>query len=129
MGILKRIPLIFKLIIVFAFLGLIYFFYLKYSIENKYLRDSLIKKAEVIEIKREAYESDGFSGKTDNTLIFVKYKFSYNSKEFKGEGMWIPGEFYYISPDDKFVLIQFLKDNPKENRMIKSKNGLNLIMK
>ena len=118
----------FKIIFLIAILGIIYMVISKYKLEKSYIEDSIIIKGNVLEIKRKTSESDGFPGKTTNSWISLRYSFTYNSVKYENTAMWILGEFYYISQNDKTVLVQLLKDNPTENRLYKSSNGVNLIM-
>lgn len=97
-------------------------------IEREYKKNGIIKKAKIVQIIKKESEADGFPGKTNNTIIIIKYKFKHNSKVYNGEGLWIPGEFYFISKKNNTITIQYLGNNPHKNRMLKSSDGLNIVV-
>lgn len=128
MKIFTQIPLWFKIIFVIATLGFIYMISINSYTEYQYKYNSITTKAEVLDIEREEYESDGFPGKSNETLTFITYEFlDINYKKHKNKDIVVAGQLYKISIDKKAILIRYLKDNPSENRIVKSEGSAILV--
>lgn len=125
---IKKLPIWFKILVAVTVVGFGYMIIENYYINYQYDKHSVTIEATIVDWIDGESSEEGYFNASHSVNSKLRYKFEVSGKEYIGTDIWMAGEFHPIDKDRDKVLIEYLKENPEQNRL-KSSEGIEIIVK
>ena len=118
---MKKVPKWFKILFIISIIGGGYLIGDNYFFKKQFRTNGESIKATITNMEDFETVDEGIYARSLIVDTRIEYKFTYEGNVYIGSDMWLAGEFYTMNLDKNSIIVEFINDNPKINRLKKSK--------